>query len=146
MAADDTGQSKPDLVPTSRIRDPQFREVYANATFNGLSPYDVTMTFAKTSDVAGQTFQVDQVSVTMSPQHYKAFILAAQETLVAYESFFGKLSIIDQVTTPTMSSAQIEKRLREGVAMRSGSAGAKTSSTEKKPPSKRSRGGAQTTS
>ena len=46
--ADKSGtQSAPATIGgLPRIRDPQFREVYSNASFTGLSPFDITLTLS----------------------------------------------------------------------------------------------------
>jgi hypothetical protein len=126
-----------------RVRDPQFREVYANVSLTGISPFDITLTFGKATDMAGQTVQVDQVAVTMSPQHFKALCLSLNETLKAYEEGFGELRIPEIDTKPLRDAAQIglligearEKRLALEKSLASS-----PSSTEQKPPAKRSRG------
>jgi hypothetical protein len=103
------------------------------------------MTFAKVGDMAGQAVQVDQVAVTMSPQHFKGFCKSLSETLEAYESAYGQLTIPESVTRPLRSAAQIVAKIAEGqkkiedLRLKIAEDDA-TSSTEKKPPSKRSRG------
>jgi hypothetical protein len=72
-----------------------------------VTPFDISLIFSKISDVSGQTVQIDQVSVTMSPQHFKAFARSLGETLGAYESVFGKLQISDADTAPNTSAEQI---------------------------------------
>lgn len=141
-------------APIPRVRDPQFREVYANTCFTGLSPFDVTLTFAKTTDMAGQALQVDQVSVTVSPQHFKALCRSLNQTMEAYEKVFGNLQIPDSDTAPTVSSEQIEKLIVQNrdkaranaaaaIAAATSSPTSVPSSTAKKRLSKRSRGGDQ---
>ena|ERR1700732_3755191 len=124
-----------------RVRDPQFREVYANTSLTGLSPFDITLTFAKASDVAGQAMQVDQVAVTMSPQHFKALCQSLNETLKAYEDAFGELKVPDSDIRPLRDASQIGQLIQE---TRNKAQAAREmsipSSTGKKPPAKRSRG------
>jgi hypothetical protein len=96
--------------------------------------------------MAGQTVQVDQVSVTMSPQHFKAFCLSLNETLKAYESGFGALNIPESDTKPLRDAAQIGNLISEAREKRLAlekSVTSNPSSTEKKRPSKRSRGAAK---
>jgi len=145
MADQPNTQPTPVAGGIPRVRDPQFRETYANASFVGIGPFDLTLTFSKTSDFTGQPMQVDQVSVTMSPQHFKGFCRSLIETLKAYEKLFGDLKIPDTDTRPTRDAAQIEELIK--VARSGGTVlpapKAESSSTEKKLPSRRSRGGAQ---
>jgi Protein of unknown function (DUF3467) len=150
--ADEPG-TQPAAAPVTglpRIRDPQFREVYANASFTGMGPFDVTIIFAKSGDFAGQQMIVDQVAVTMSPQHFKNVCRAMNEALKAYENVFGALKTPDADLAPLRTAEQIEKVLREhrtkAAAIRQvaappgASSNVASSSTEKKPPSRRSRG------
>ena len=129
-----------------RVRDPQFREVHANASFTGLSPFDVTLTFSKATDFSGQQqMQVDQVSVTLSPQHFKGFCRSVNETLKAYENVFGVLQIPDSDTRPVTEAPQIEAMIRAGRTQKEEMRDASTPSssapsTEKPRPSRRSRG------
>ena len=123
----------------SRIRDPQFRDVYANGSVVQLSPFDVTLVFMRNADFAGQAVQIDQVSVAMSPQHFKALVKSLNETLVAYERSFGALNSPDSDIEPTFSARQIEERIQVGREAKKEQVKAMASSTEKKPPSKRSR-------
>ena len=59
------------------------------------------MYFAKATDVGGgQTVQVDQVAVTVSPQHFKALCNSFVETLKAYENSFGELRILQADVAP----------------------------------------------
>jgi hypothetical protein len=136
----DPASSQPITSGIPRIRDPEFREVYANASLTALSPFDITLTFAKSSDVAGQAMQIDQVSVTVSPQHFKALCGSLVETLKAYEASFGELTIPDSDIRPLRDAEQMAQLIKEN---RDKTAAARealiSSSTEKKPPGKRSR-------
>ena len=138
--------SKPNTTAAlPRVRDAQFREVYANASFTGLSPYDITITFSKTTDFAGQQqMQVDQVAVTVSPQHFKAMCNSLNETLKAYENVFGKLEIPDSDTRPVSDASQIEARILDArhKAQAAREPASSSSLTEKKR-SRRSRGASQ---
>jgi Protein of unknown function (DUF3467) len=124
----------------NRVRDPQFRDVYANGSLVQLSPFDVTLIFMKNTDFAGQTVQVDQASVAMSPQHFKALVKSLNETLTAYEHSFGTLNIPDMDIQPTFNASQIEKNIQTSREAKKEAMEAMVSSTEKKPPSKQSRG------
>jgi hypothetical protein len=135
--------SAPQLI--SRVRDQQFRDVYANASFTGLSPYDVTLTFAKSGDVMGQMLMVEQVAVTMSPQQFKQFCKAINESLKAYEKVFGTLTIPEADILPGTSAEKIEEMLlsaREKAKLfrEATNAPAISASSGSKQPSKRSRG------
>jgi hypothetical protein len=91
-----------------RVRDPQYRETYANGTQASIGPFDLSILFQKTSEIApGQMGLVDQVSVTLSPQHFKALVRSLNETLVADESVFGELNISDADTAPHKTASEI---------------------------------------
>jgi hypothetical protein len=120
-----------------RARDQNFQDVYANAALTQLGPYDISITFQKGMEIApGQGALVDQVVVTVSPQHFKALVKSLVETLDAYEMLYGKLAIPDSETTPLKTAAEITTLIRTAKE------GAKVtpSSTEQPPPAKRSRG------
>ncbi len=135
-----------------RVRDQQYREVYCNGTFIGMSPYDITLFLTKATDIGGgQNVLVDQVAVIMSPQHFKQFCRSASETLKAYESVFGELKIPDADIQPATKAEKIESmlldaRARAAAAREAINAKPATSSTEKKRPSRRSRGASRPSS
>lgn len=110
-----------------------------------MGPYDVTLYLSKASDVGGgQMAIVDQLAVVMSPQHFKQFSRAINETLKAYESVFGALQIPDSDIEPTTKADQIEKMLLEARAKAAAAARQQTtdsdsSSSVKRRPSRRSR-------
>jgi len=102
-----------------------------------MGPFDISLTFQKTSEISpGQLTLVDQAAVTVSPQHFKAFVRSANEALAAYEQAFGILTISEQDTAPTRNAAQITQMIRAAQE----AARPNPSSTELLPPSKRSRG------
>jgi hypothetical protein len=81
----------------------------------------------------------------MSPQHFKNFCRAMNETLKAYESVFGALAIPDSETAPAHTAEQLAGMLKQ--ARERAAAGRRPSdpisSTGTKPLSKRSRGAAR---
>jgi hypothetical protein len=109
-------------------------------SLTGLGPFDITLTFQKGSEIMpGQMAAVDLVAVVMAPQHFKAFVRSLNQTLEAYETLFGALTIPDTETTPAKTAdeiVEIMKTVREKAA-------ATSSSIEPPPPSKRSRGAHQ---
>lgn len=136
--------NQPTLV--LRVRDPQFREIYANSSQTHVGPFDISLLFQKSSEIApGQMGATDLVNVTLSPQHFKAFVSSVSVTLAAYESTFGKLSIAETDTAPLRSAEEISSALEKSRAESKAamSASFSPSSTEPKPRVKRSRGGAQ---
>lgn len=135
MADETAAQQGQAQVP--RVRDQQYREIYANNTNIGMGPFDVSFTFQKTTEISpGQLGLVDQAVVTVSPQHFKAFVRSANEALAAYEQAFGVLTISEQDTAPTRNAAQITQMLRAAQE----AAKPNPSSTELPPPPKQSRG------
>jgi hypothetical protein len=117
-----------------------------------MGPFDVTITFSRTTDLVGQPMLLDQVAVSMSPQHFKNFCRAASQSLQAYENVFGPLQIPDADTAPGVTAEQLEKLIRDARdrATASHTASAQpipaSSSNVKKQPSKRSRGAARDSS
>ncbi len=119
-----------------RMRDPQFREMYSNSALTTLGPFDIAITFQKTSEIApNQLGTIDLISVTMSPQHFKGLVRSLSATLEAYEHSFGRLTISDEDTKPIRSASELEG-LIEG--LRAGKA-SPSLATEPPRPSKRSR-------
>lgn len=126
-----------------RLRDQQFREIYSNSSLTGLSPFDITLTFQKTTEfVPGQIAQIDMIALILAPQHFKALVRSLNETLKAYEDSFGELTIADADTLPLRSAEQIKTQI-SAARERAAAATNPPSSTEPPPPSKRSRGAAQ---
>ena len=105
------------------------------------------MYFAKATDVGGgQTVQVDQVAVTVSPQHFKALCNSFVETLKAYENSVGELRIPQADVAPARDAAQIGaliQAVREKRAEERGADITTPSSNEPKPPTRRSRAAAK---
>jgi hypothetical protein len=91
-----------------RVRDPQYREIYSNNSQTSIGSFDLSILFQKTSEVIpGQMGIIDQLSVTFSPQHFKALVRSLNETLSAYEVAFGELSIPDADTAPQRTATEI---------------------------------------
>ena len=88
--------------------------------------------------VPSQQGAIDQVTVTMSPQHFKSFVRSLDETLVAYEKAFGALSISDSDTAPQRNAEQILEII-EQVRTKAKAYQTLPSSTEPPQPEKRSR-------
>jgi len=135
----DAAAVQPSQPMVPRVRDQQFREIYSNSSITAVGPFDITITIQKTSEISpGQLGVTDQCTVTMSPQHFKAFVRSAAETLSAYERGFGALTISDADSAPIRSAEEIVGMIN---AARSAHAASTSSSpTEPPPPSKRSRG------
>jgi Protein of unknown function (DUF3467) len=120
-----------------RVRDPQYRDIYSNSIQANMGPFDLSIIFQKATEVLpGQMGVADQVSVTFSPQHFKALVRSLNETLAAYETAFGELKISDTETAPKKTAAEIvalvDAHRRANAAM--------ASSNEPPQPGKRSRG------
>jgi len=124
-----------------RVRDPQYRDTYANSSQTNIGPFDVSILFQKASEIVpGQMGVVDQVSVTLSPQHFKALVRSLNETLAAYESAFGELHISDADTAPQKTALEIVGMVNDQRKVKNA---AMSSSSEPPQPPKRSRGAAQ---
>ena len=79
----------------------------------------MSLTFQKAGEVVpGQVMLVDQVTICMSPQHFKAFVRSALVTLEAYETSFGALTVPDTDTAPIKSADQIVSAISEARAAR----------------------------
>jgi hypothetical protein len=125
-----------------RVRDPQYRDTYANSSQTNIGPFDLSILFQKASEIVpGQMGVVDQVSVSFSPQHFKALVRSLNETLAAYESAFGELNISDADTAPQKTAPEVVAMVNDSRKARN----AATSSNEPLRPSKRSRGAARET-
>ena len=91
-----------------RARDPQYRELYSNASQTQIGPFDLTILFQKNSEIfPGAMGQTDLVSVTLSPQHFKGLVRSLNETLSAFETLFGALTISDADTAPLKNATEI---------------------------------------
>jgi hypothetical protein len=122
-----------------RARDPQYREIYSNASQTQLGPFDITLNFQRNAEITpGQLAAVDQVSVTFSPQHFKALLNSLNETLKAYETLYGELNIPTEETAPGSDAAAIVGILR--AAKNRATAENATSSSAPPQPSSRPRG------
>jgi hypothetical protein len=99
-----------------------------------MGPFDISITFQKTSEVSpGALMIVDHVTITFSPQHFKALVRTATETLSAYEAVFGRLAIPDADTAPLRSASEIVEQMNAARA-----AFVATSSTSPSPPVRQS--------
>ena len=111
---DNPSPSTPVQQQLTRVRDPQYRDLYSNATMVGMTPFDLTVTFQRNGEIApGIPGSVDLVGVSMSPQNLKALIRVLSETFSAYEKVFGQVAIPDQDTRPTSDAIRIEAQLQE---------------------------------
>jgi Protein of unknown function (DUF3467) len=122
-----------------RVRDPQYREIYTNSSQTQLGPFDISILFQKNTEIMpGQPGQIDLVLVSMSPQHFKGFVKSITETLSAYETVFGSLTIPDENTAPLKSAAEIVKLIETAKAQAKSTIS--PSSFEPPQPSTQSRG------
>jgi hypothetical protein len=79
-----------------------------------MSAFDISMIFQKGTEITPSVVGLlDLVNVTMSPQQYKAFVRASNETLAAYEKVFGKLTLPDQDTQPVRNADQISATIND---------------------------------
>jgi hypothetical protein len=102
-----------------------------------MSPFDVTLVFQRMSEILpNQQGIVDQVSVSFSPQQFKALVRSLTETLTGYEEVFGALSIPDSATAPSRTASQIVELIQ---SIRDPDK-ANLSSNEPPPPSEQSHG------
>jgi hypothetical protein len=119
-----------------RVRDPQYRDIYANNSQTNIGPFDLSILFQKASEIVpGQMGIVDQVLVSLSPQHFKALVRSLNETLSAYESVFGELSISEADTAPQKTALEIAGMVNDYRKSRNI---VTSSSTEPPPPLKKS--------
>lgn len=96
-------------------RNPDFKDIYTNSTRVGVSPWDMSITFALSKEMQpGLLTSEDQAVVRMSPQQFKTFVSAISASLQAWEEVFGAIS----VTSPPPSIEGIRDtiaRMREAV-------------------------------
>jgi Protein of unknown function (DUF3467) len=102
-------------APTPRQRDPQFRDLYTNQIAVSFSPFDVSLTFSKITEIF-PTVQgvIDLCNVTISPQQFKSLVRVLSETLEAYEENFGKLTISDDDIEPQLNKDDLSNLIAEG--------------------------------
>jgi hypothetical protein len=72
------------------VNSPEHKEIYANGTMVRMSPWDIGIIF---SQQKAPNIRENQVTLTMSPNHFKAFASAMKKTLEAYESQFGTINV-----------------------------------------------------
>jgi hypothetical protein len=103
-------KSAPQAVqPVGVTRSTDFKDVYANQSRLGVSPFDFTMTFGRIIDQSiGRTTVEDQAVIRMSPQQFKSFIDAANKTLSSWEEIFG----IIPITAPTINIDTIRSSMK----------------------------------
>src|SRR5271168_589498 len=100
--------TQPAPIVQFRAKDPQFREIYSNATLTSLSPFDISVLFQKNTEISpGQYGPIDMIAVTFSPQHFKSVVRSLIETLAAYELSFGELNIPDEDTKPLKDRTEL---------------------------------------
>lgn len=105
-----------------------------------LGPFDISLIFQKNTEVApGHLAVMDQMTVTFSPQQFKALVRAMNETLTAYETSFGALTIANADTAPLRTAEQLTAQISAARKAAATANEAIPSSTEPQPPSKRSR-------
>ena len=97
------------------IRSAEFRDIYSNNARVGVSPWDISITFALAKEIVpGTIIAEDQAVVRMSPQQFKTFAEAIMTTLQAWEEVFGEI----KATSPPLSAAQTKQgivNLKEAV-------------------------------
>lgn len=104
-----------------------------------MSPFDITMIFQKATEISPNVIGLlDLVNVAMSPQQYKAFVRASNETLEAYEKVFGKLTLPDQDSQPVRNADQISATINDLRAIAKKEAGVISSPNVSPPPSEQS--------
>jgi hypothetical protein len=104
---------------TQRLRDQNYREVYSNNCMQSMTPFDIKLIFQKLSEIIpGQPALIDEVSVIISPPHFKALINSLTETLNAYENSFGHLTIPDAYTEPTNTASQLSELIKNDLEAR----------------------------
>lgn len=96
-----------------------------------MSAYDISVTFAQNKEAEGKVVMEEQVMVFLSPHQFKALVTVAANTLEAYESLFGTL------TLPPNFSARAD--LKEAVQKAYQKIEVSPSSSALPPPSRRSR-------
>lgn len=122
-----------------RTRSSTYATVYSNRVNVRIAQFDIALTIAQV--VPGQTGAAvveEHFTVMMSPHHFKALVRAATNSLNVWERTFGEVTIPDMA--PEHSAEKVIERIRAKMKAITGGA---ASSTEKKRPSKRSRGAAR---
>jgi Protein of unknown function (DUF3467) len=106
-----------------------------------LGPFDITLLFQKGAEIVpGQMAAVDQVAVVLAPQHFKALLRSMNETMQAYETLYGNLTIPDSETAPLKNAEEIVALMKE---IKAKATAANPSSSEPTPLSRQSRAAAR---
>ena len=84
-----------DINKLEMVRSPAFTSIYSNNARLGITPWDVSMSFSlvEEDEASKVPVIVTQGTVRMSPQHFKAFAVAAANTMAQYEDKFGEIKL-----------------------------------------------------
>lgn len=126
--------------PTN-VRAADYRYLYANNCILSPGAFDFSITFAQVRpDGEGGLINEAQVTVVVSPQHFKAIAKQFQENLQGYEEFNGEIGLRGAKEIPET----VHKRLQQLIAATRGKAlkmlDASDETTEQKQPSPPPRG------
>ena len=85
----------------AEVKTDHFREIYANFSRVGMTPWDLGLMFGTVRDaVPGQPAAVNsEVLVRMSPQQFKVFANSLPLIMAAWEARFGEISLDKQFMT-----------------------------------------------
>jgi len=73
------------------MRAPSFVDIYTNNMRAGATPWDISFTFSRMTDIGNMQFQEDLAVVRMSPQQLKELSKLVAVLLPAWESVFGEI-------------------------------------------------------
>ncbi|MFZ2445467.1 MAG: DUF3467 domain-containing protein [Syntrophobacteraceae bacterium] len=75
-------------VPQQRIKSEQFKALYINSSMMKISFFDVAIVCGRLTE---EGTVEDLISLTMSPEHAKALMIALTTTVKKYEDTFGEI-------------------------------------------------------
>lgn len=89
----------PDSATPEFKQSPLFRTIYANTTKMAYTPWDVRISFSQLVDASqGGSIIEEEVCLVMSPQHAKVVAAIWQDTIRQYESKFGEVPDLREIS------------------------------------------------
>ncbi len=115
----------------------QYREIYANFSRIGMSPWDISIIFGTLNDVvAGKRPSVtSEAAIRMSPNQFKAFAIGLPLIMAEWEARFGEINVPKQfLMSAEMMRAGLAAAAEHAQALQEA---ALAEDKPKEPPSKR---------
>ena len=79
------------------VRSPNFQTIYSNVVRAGFTPWDIRVTLGQVIEPEiSKTQTEEQVTIVMSPHHFKATLKVLNKVLATWESQFGHVSTLEE--------------------------------------------------